>query len=233
MYLASDRSVSLVHAARTLYGIRTPNDAQIARVFQLMKSGALPARDGGTNPLKWTTTETALAEFMARRELRRAHARNDRQSPLAKEEDGLRSSTDQRDNSAQFQRVYRHIWRDYFLAVMFRRRAANRSVAFHRAVLAGQACLLLLFVGAVLGSVQQIVALTSVPVEHRAVERWIQDRTDAFLVKHWRSIHPGAGGDGSIVRVEYRYRKDSPRWIHTQRTFHVVGDKVTEVLWED
>jgi hypothetical protein len=233
MTASREKTVSLVQATRTLYGTRAPSNDQLTRVFRLMKSGVLPARDGGVDPLKWATTELALAELLAHWQVRRAHVRKDRESTFAEEEDGPTPASRQQDASAQLDRVYRNLWRDYFLAMMLRRRLTDHSVAFRRAVLAGQICLLLAFVGALVGGVRQVNSLTSVPVEHQAVERWIGQHTDEFAIQRWVDTQPNPGGDGMIVSVQYRYRKDSQRWIHTQREFNVIGDSATEVVAED
>ncbi len=228
-----DKPVSLVGAARLLCGGPTPSDDQIARVFKLMKCGVLPARDGGPDPMKWSTTESALAEFMAQRQLQRSAAKPGSQPTLSNDKDGGPSRSRQRDKSGPLQQVYRDIWRDYFLAVILRRRTADRSPGFQRAVLAGQTLLLLLLIGTVMVSLRQINSLTPLPMEHQAVERWIEAHTDDFAIERWIDNRPAADGEGRIVCVKYRYRKSSRRWIQTERTFRVVGETVVEIPLED
>lgn len=125
--------------------------------------------------------------------------------------------------------VYRGIWRDYFLAVMLRKRIAHRSVNFHRAVLAGQVGILLTIVGLVL-TVRHSFART--PPERIAIKHYIAGQTDTFHIERWHPSQPDSSGDGLLVEVEYCYKKESTRAIHTRRTFRVVGDAVSEVADE-
>lgn len=125
--------------------------------------------------------------------------------------------------------VYRGIWRDYFLAVMLRKRIAHRSVNFHRAVLAGQVVVLLTIVGLVLG-VRHSFART--PPERIAINRYLAGQTDTFHIERWHPSQATKPGEGLLVEVEYRYTKESKRAIHTRRTFRVVGDEVSEVADE-
>ena len=122
--------------------------------------------------------------------------------------------------------VYRGIWRDYFLAVMLRKRIERRSVSFHRAVLAGQVVVLLTIVGLVLG-VRHSFART--PAERIAITRFLAAHTDTFHIERWHPSQAAKSGEGLLVEVEYRYTRESTRAIHTRRTFCVVGDDVSEV----
>jgi hypothetical protein len=125
--------------------------------------------------------------------------------------------------------VYRGIWRDYFLAVMLRKRIDHRSVHFHRAVLAGQIGVLLTIVGLVLGVSH---SFEGTPPERTAIKHFLASQTDTIQVERWHPSQASESGEGLLVEVEYRYTKDSPRAIHTRRTFRVVGDEVSEVAEE-
>ncbi len=125
--------------------------------------------------------------------------------------------------------VYRGIWRDYFLAVMLRKRIAHRSVTFHRAVLAGQVGILLTIVGLVLGVRH---SFNRTPAERIAIKQYLAGQTDTFHIERWHPSQPDRSGEGLLVEVEYRYTKDSTRPIHTRRTFRIVGDEVSEVADE-
>lgn len=214
----SERPVSLIEATRTLFRTRTPSEAQIERVFRLMKSGALAAHDGGANRLRWTTTEAALAECLAKNQIR--HTRTIAQD--------YASTTGDQEFPAAIERVYCNLWREYFLAVMFRRRVRRRAVAFRRAVLAGQVLLLLMMIATLVGTARQLAFFTSPPAEHVAIERWIEEQTDDFSITRWYPSRPSGDGQGVIVDVDYRYRKESPRWIHTNRSFVVEQESVAE-----
>ena len=121
--------------------------------------------------------------------------------------------------------VYRGIWRDYFLAVMLRKRVAHRSENFHRAVLGGQVGILLTIVLLVL-TVRHSFKRT--PAERIAIKQYLAGQTDTFHIERWHPSQPDSSGDGLLVEVEYCYKKESTRAIHTRRTFRVVGDAVSE-----
>jgi len=216
----ADRAISLSQAARTLFGTNVPSDEQIYYLIRHIKSGSLAGRDGGSSLTKWATTEAALAEFMASE---RVEKRRDIQS---------RPPHD-REESAALRTIYRGVWRDYFLSLMLSRRMANRGAAFRRAVLAGQVILLIIIAGVALGAARQITRQATVSPEHLAVEEWIFRNTDEFAIEHWHPTEPSAEGEGTIVAVEYRYRKESQRWIHTKRTFLVSHDGVRELIADE
>ena len=54
--------------------------------------------------------------------------------------------------------------------------------------------------------------------------------TDDYAVTRWHPTETDPDGAKMRVRVQYRYKKDSPRWIHTDRTFQVAENHVTELL---
>lgn len=232
MAATQDRTISIVDAARLIFRTSTPSDKHVHRVYELMKIGAIKVRDHGGSPLKWTTTEVALAEFLASQ--REAHSNLVRASHrLAKpnaemEPTGPLAALHEDDEEAEKLRdVYRGIWRDYFLAVMLRRRVSHRSHAFARWVVAGQVIVLLAMVGAFAGAFR--IAWLPTPAEHIAIERWIDEHTDDHAVLRWFPAEEDAMAEGAVVRVQYRYQKDSNRWIHTDRRFQVLADTVTEL----
>ncbi len=236
---AGRRPLALVEVARLLFRTPHPNDQQIGRVFERMKAGALRVHERGRTPLDWTTTEESLAEFMANEMLKRQSARN--RAPSAQRKDLSPSPTTaaahrramvgqharQQVSAANDMRgVYRGIWRDYFLAVMLRRRIAHRSVAFYRAVLAGQIVVLLSIVVLAFGLWKSIKLA---PPERQAIVRFLVAQTDSFHVERWHPSRTTDDGTALLVEVEYRYTKESRRAIHTRRTFRVVGDEVSEL----
>jgi len=228
----SPQVLSIVEAARLIYRTRSPDDKQIHRVYQQMKTGALKVRDHGATPLKWTTTEGALAEFLATNQIERTlgHPATEaakRRSTLATTNGLNHPSIDFEAEANQLRDVYRGIWRDYFLAVMLRRRMAHRSSAFNRFVILGQAMLLLTSIGLMVGGLR--FGWVTKPREHVAIEKWIDWETDEFAITRWHPSEEIAETAGSVIRVEYRYRKDSRRWIHTDRRFQVVDDEVIQV----
>jgi hypothetical protein len=218
MAITSDRAISLVEAARLIFRTSTPNDKQVHRVYELMKAGALAVRDHAGPPLKWTTSEAALAEFLASRR----EARANRQQP------GQRHADD--GEADKLRVVYRNIWRDYFLAVMLRKRMEHRSRAFQHSVVVGQVLLLVALVGLMLGGMRW--TFIPLPPERAPIERLIAETTDDYAIERWHPAEPTADGNGSSVRLEYRYLKESKRWVHTDRRFRVVGAQAEELPGE-
>lgn len=232
---SQDRSVSIVDAARLIFRTSAPSDKQVRRVYELMKVGAIRVRDYGGPPLRWTTTEGALADFLASQRESRAivkRASHLLAKPTATLESALTPAARHDDDEAteNLRDVYRGIWRDYFLAVMLRRRMSHRTQAFARCVVAGQVILLLALIGVFTGVCR--MAVSAKPAEHTAIERWIEANTDDYKIKRWFPIEADADGGGTVVQVQYCYQKDSRRWIHTDRRFQVLGEGVTELPGE-
>jgi hypothetical protein len=227
---SSQKPVSIVEAARLIYRTRSPSERQIRRVYQRMKAGLLEVHEYGGEPTEWTTTEQSLAEYLATSMVK------PRKPPPAAEAaqragDGLgrraRRSTKDIREARRLRDVYRGMWRDYFLAVLLRRRTAHRSTAFRRAVVAGQAAILVGLIAVCAAAVR--FAIEPVPPQRAAIDRWIDAITDRHEITRWHPAQSAPDGRGVLVEVEYRYASGSPRTIHTRRTFRVVGDEVSEV----
>ena len=191
-----------------------------------MKSGMLPVHDYGREPLEWTTTEGALADYLAAR-LSQPRAKPTRLS----EGDQLpvkASRSTRRDRAAtELRSVYRGILRDYFLAIMLRRRTGSRSATFRRCVLAGQIVMLASFAGLLVTLVR--IATPAPRPEFDMVQKWIDEATDRYEVLRWHPIKIPPDGHGVVVEVEYKYAKDSSRTIFTRRSFRVVDETVEEI----
>lgn len=185
-----------------------------------MKTGELPPREKRGSPLSWETTDTAVAEFMARSHMKHA---------IASPRTGRAKKASDQESLAELHGVYRNLWQDYFMSVFLRRRMSHRSAVFHRAVTGGQVLMLLSILVLLSTAVDQLQHLRT-PPEHHSIQDWIQENTDAFSITQWHPAVPKPEGDGLLVRVEYRYRKDSSRWVHTDRTFHVNGDEVNDLI---
>ncbi len=226
---ASNRELSIVEVARLFYHTASPSDEQIQRVYKRMKSGAIPVHDYGREPIEWTTTEEAFAEFLAAQMLKPRGASKrilprDERAPRAS---ASAPSAHRAHEAKRFRSVYYSMSREYFLAVLLRRRMAHRSAAFRRAGLAGQIAMLAAIVGMTVASLR--VALRPKLPEQVAIEGWIDQHTDRHQIVRWYPTEPDTDRDGVIVEVEYRYSKDSPRMITTRRGFRVVGDEVQEI----
>jgi len=217
LHSACDKPISVVEAARTLYRTTSPSDEQLLRVCRLMQTGALQSRQRAGSPMTWTTTSAALADFLASSAVKRQGATSSElpATVTAREAAGLSG-------------VYREIWRDYFLAIMMRQRADQHGENFQRAVVIGQAVALFLLVSVFLVTLAGVRSFHT-PAAEKLILRQIKQTTDEFSVTRWHQAVPAPEGEGQLVRIEYRYRKNSNRWIHTDRTFHVTGERVVEL----
>lgn len=209
------RTISIVEAARVIYHTREPDEKQLRSVYQRMKAGVLPVRDYGNAPLEWTTTEQDLADFLAKQLTRQEQGRLPIQSARQARE------------SRQVRAVYQSMWRDYFLAVLLRRRMRHRSSKFHRAVVVGQVVLFVTLLAVTLSTIR--IWTAGPPAEQVAIERWISENTDRHQIVRWHPTTDAPDGRGVMVEVEYRYAKDSPRTIQTRRFFQVENDQAREV----
>lgn len=219
-------ALSAVDAARIIFRTDAPSEEQIGRVYERMRAGVIRVTDR-TRPLHaWMTSESALADYLAAERTRKPNRRTPANGVKKTAPPGKTRAA----NGKQVVEVYRAIWRDYFLAVMLKRRMSHRSRAFHRAVLGGQIALLL-FICATFYFGLRFTIAPSRP-EQAAIERWIDEHTDSHLVTRWHPTLAGDEPDEVVVEVEYRYTRDSARAIHTKRRFSVKGDVVAE-LGED
>lgn len=238
------KRLSIVEAARLLYRTDAPSNQQVGRVFERMKAGAIRVNDRQSAPRDWTTTEQALADYVAAEMVKRhgggavavanTSVTTKATSAIVPGKQTVRRSPASRAPSAQdaqhLRQVYHSIWRDAFLAVLLRRRIAHRSATFHRWVLVAQTLLLIALVSTGVGLTRFTMERT--PPEHNAIETWIAANTDFYEVQRFLPSEPSADGSGVVVEVEYRYTKDSRRVITTRRTLLVVGNDVSE-LGED
>jgi hypothetical protein len=226
----TDRIISIVDAARLIFRTRNPTDEQIHRVYTQMKSRALAVHDSSGPPLKWLTTEEAVADFLAANKIEQtlghpAIAAAKQRAKWTSKDAPSSLPPNYEEESEMLREVYHGIWKEYFLAVILRRRAAHHSKKFRRTVVVGQAVLLVGMLGRFFGTFR--LAFQPTPPERLVIERWIDENTDDYSITRWHSSK--SLGGAVVVRVEYRYQKDSRRSIHTDRTFSVQGEVVTEV----
>jgi hypothetical protein len=192
----------------------------------------LRAHDRGGAPLKWTTTEASLADYLAEQTLQRQDSRHSEAGAhMASTLPVAREAVATNKVAAPFRELYHDICRDYFMAVFLRRRLAHRSANFHRAVLVGQVLGLITLTAAMAGAVG--FSFTGTPPEHVVIERWIDEHSDRFQIVRWHESEPAPNGDGVVVRVEYRYRIDGNKSVQTDRRFHVAGESITELVEPD
>ncbi len=127
--------------------------------------------------------------------------------------------------ASQIRQVYHDILKEYFQALILRRRTRNTKRRFQVAVLVGQVGLLLAFVAAVAGSVKPF--FSTVPPEQVAIQQWLREHAPGHKVTKWYPPEPD--GEGVKVRVQYRYLTRQGKGIHTDRLFIVEDSHVTRV----
>jgi hypothetical protein len=211
----ADQRISFKQAAALIYRAASPSPDQVRRVAELVAHGEL---DGTTRG----TTMDAVAAFMANSSIDRA-AGVVKSAPHA----GMRAANaDHAKHREPLDRVYRETLKDYFLALIFRRKVSRASKTFQRAVLAGQIFILLLIAAAVVFTSRTV--FTPLSPERAAVVRWLQETYPEHRVNQWHS--PAAGGDGQVrMRVEFRYVPPGRRGVDTVRVFTVVDGQVVSV----
>lgn len=229
------RILSTLDVAEIWFGTRSPSADQLRKVLARMQSGALVLNDPAAPPARWTTTEQALAKFLAaRRASKDAFRQAGGPSAHPTSEAAATTIADAHllhHKNAVLRGVYRTVWRDYFLAVMVRRRVPRASKSFERAVIAGQltaVAIIGMMVAGALGAWSP-----ARPVEERLIGDHLTGQHGWHQVEQW---HPRQTNDDGrrVVRVEYRYRDGaSSRVVHTDRSFVVGPDGVTEVSSEE
>jgi hypothetical protein len=229
MAMASEHGRILTprQVAEIWFGTRNPSADQMRKVYAKMQSGLLPLSDPDAPPSHWTTSEQALARYLAARRAHQEaahHSKGKRVRPAADSAAPPASFIHRGDKDLR--EAYANVWQDYFLAVMGRRRSARASRAFERAVMAGQ------FTGAAIVGLLVAQAFgvwsPSRAPEERLVVTHLADHHGWYQVEKWHPLTTDDDGH-PMVRVEYRYRDgDTKRIVHTDRTFVVRHDGVAE-----
>jgi hypothetical protein len=224
------RAITPREAAEIVFGTAHPTNEQLRLVYARMRSGALRLNDPDCPPARWTTNEQALAEFLAANQLGRGiKSKGGGGEPAVAAAKALQARPNSRRHvEVEFKSVYRDLWRDYFMAVMLRRRTAHRSRSFQHAVVAGQTTLLLAMVALLWSTVVSLKVI--VPAEHRAIAQRLDQEHAWHQIDRWHAPLSEDGGISQRIRVQYRYRSaDSKRVVHTDRLFRVIGTQVEEL----
>jgi hypothetical protein len=211
------RRLSLAAAAKIIYANPRPTVEQIERVQARLEAGVLKGSRVGLLGRSWETTTEAVAEYLARQSLHQ-QAR----SAAVSHQPSARSS----EFSIQIREFYGEILKQYFLAVILRRKIRGRSVIFYRCVTGGQITCLLMLAGVVALTIN--AGLVPAPPEQALVARWIEQETGRFQVIQWFPPQ-AAPRKGRIMRVQYRYFTRNGKPIDTDRKFLVRGDSVTQL----
>lgn len=201
--------LTLRQAAEIIFKTSNPTVEQLVATKQAMATGRLRGNTQRKVASRWTTSAEAVAEYLAALSFAARERKDDRTpkyNPSGEEEE-------------QISLVYQDFLKDYFLAVLFRRRTKRASKRFRQAVVAGQAILLLAIVAAFLATVRSFHRPPS--PEQAAVMDWIAARSDRYEIQEWFPSVKESDSSGTIVRVAYRYYRDGRRAVETERRFLV------------
>ena len=231
MNISPEKTLTVIDAARLMFRTKSPSQAQVSRIQKLIKAGALSNCHCEGPPLNWTTTAGSIAEYLAKESLQKQTAKHATSSGEVKAPSIFNAEKSESENEAELKSLYEGIWRDYFLSVFLRRKAAHHSKNFKRAVLAGQVLLLVLLVGTMVGGVR--LTMEPVPPERSVVELWLEQNTEYYSINEWFPPEPAPNGPGKVLRVKYSYHKGNTRPIQTDRYFLVQGGTAQEIDTDD
>ncbi len=217
------RRLSIDEAAQLIYQTQHPTEVQLDKVRHKLLRGVL----WGSGRGNWITSESVAAYMAARVVADRLTAEEKKNLGTGKTDGtpGQRpSALNNRRQFRELQRIYRSALRDYFAAVINRRRPEHASAAFDRGVLIGQITLVVVpIVFAVIGYSR----MTAPPPEQAIAEQWIEKNHGDFQVVEWFPPHPRPQGAGSSIRVRYRYFTRSRKRILTDQTLIVQDGQAT------
>jgi len=205
--------LSARQASKLIHATDRPSEQQVMWVERQLKTGKIVGVRSKKANAPWTTTATAIAQYMAEVNLPDpAATANSQAAPRG---------------SAELGDVYRDVLKDYFLAMIFRRGQRARSKLFGRAVAVGQVLTLLTIVAMTVSAISPLLA--AAPPEHTAIETWIGENTGRFDIVRYHPGNPTPEGQGEQIRVEYRYSNPGGKVVKTERVFTVVGGRVVGV----
>lgn len=212
MTAQADRRISFRRAAEMIYRTSKPTPQQIQRVAELTAQGELSGDSRGT-------TADAVAAFITKISLQK-------QGSGGVARPGPRGQR----QSDQMQHVYQETLKQYFLAVLLRRKVHNATRAFRRAVLAGQIALLAAVGLFVLLSIRTMFPPMS--PERTAAVNWIEENTERHRIIKFHPTEFDNDGKAKLW-VEYHYTTPQGRSVDTRREFTVAGGKVVSVNSSD
>lgn len=219
--------LSPVEAARRLYNTPSPTAEQVGRVVKKIEAGTLARSERGGI----TTTLQAVADYLARREEHRHQGRPaaGKPDPAGSRAPSKQGVTKQHGQEiASFTHVYHELLKDYFLAVLLRRKVTHRSQAFQWAVVGSQGTLLAAAIAlAAIVSIGAIRATIMSP-EHRAIHEWVNGRHEDVRIVNILPLAQPPGG----YRVEYNYRIPGQRRIHTSLILTLKDHQVVNFMSE-
>lgn len=222
MTSTDDKPLNLVQAARLIYRTPQPTPEQVYRVLARMKGGVLKGTRAGK--AGWTTTTEFVAEYLARQSVHRHGSRQEGSAGRWGDDVHLPPSPVlSAEHSRTLRSAYGEMLKEYFLAVLLRRKRHHRSKVFQRFVVVTQIALVAFIYWLAATAVK--LGGTSTAPERQVVEQWIAENAGGrFQILEWHPSEPTK--QGLIVPVDYRYFRNGAKPVETSRTFLVAGDEV-------
>lgn len=205
------RILSAVEAARRIYDTPQPSEEQVGRVVEKIRSGVLKRSERGG----WTTTIGAVADYLARNETAKAATRHHQDH---------RHEPSPQPSSEPVSDLYQSLLKDYFLAVLLRRKASHRSTAFQQVVIASQLVILGLSLFTIVMFTTYALKKPLVPPQHRIVEAWLDQHFEDVDLQRVQAVDDAK----NIFSADFSYRVNKRR-IDSHLKFTLRGDLVVDV----
>lgn len=205
--------LNAIEAARRIYQTTHPSAAQVGKVVQKIEAGLLHRGPHGGA----TTTVEAVGEYLARRETSRATAHLEERSRL-------KGSSATRLVQGPVVYLYRELLKDYFLAVLMRRRTSAHSSAFRWSVVGTQVLILVLAVFVLGTMTTRGLHRRVVPPEEKTVQAWLTQHFNDAEVKSIEILDDPP----STVRAAFSYRVNN-RPIQSTLVVTLHGTQVVNV----
>ena len=232
---STQQRISVDQAAQILYRTKRPTDAQVQQIIKMLVYGVLAGEKVGHVKQSWQTTTGAVADLMARQAVKKkSRVSKARPRDAASSAQAAISSAAARPSQKadkELRGAYSDAMRDYFLAVMLRRKIAGRGAAFQRSVLFGQLAMVVLVFSVTTFAIWG--AFKPEPPHHVAVRNWIEQKHEKYTVLQWEPLRPSPSGDGQLLGVKFRYFGRRNRPIDTHRIFLLSGNRVVGQFSEE
>ncbi|MGE0608549.1 MAG: hypothetical protein AB7O62_15745 [Pirellulales bacterium] len=232
MSAKAEPTITVEQAARLIYRTNQPTSLQVGEVASLLKAGVLRQSERQN----FTTTRTAVAEYLAAQELRRQEARRSvpsngqasrRKAREGQPEAALHRVTMRELGDRKLRRVYRELLSDHFLSIIVGGRARSYSAEFQSAVFALRCILLAMLLGVGVWLVGHVRFTTQEDV----VRDWLRDNATSAEVLECLPAHFRPGG--KAIRVRYRHVTKDQQTQDADRVFLTADGEVLRVVLPD
>lgn len=211
MQTDESRRLSLTEAAQLIFKTEAPSAEQVGKVRKLLMKGVL----AGENRGHWSTSTSAVADYLARSSMHRHALRNRKQSETTE-------AAVRRRNAAEIRPIYNDLMKDYVMAMLMRHDVRRRSAGFRRAVLMGQ---LVVVFAILMGCLWLATGSAEVPPEVKVALAYLERKHSWVEIEDWSPPTPARDGFGNRIRIVYRV-KERGTVKSVEAFFTVRGDVV-------